>query len=120
MAIHSSTEERFWKAVKQSPSGCWLWQRQTAHAYLLVRQPEGKYQAVSAWRWAYETYREKVPSGMVLQRTCTNPRCVAPQHRRVVSRRVLHHDITTKGYKGYESGYGNRFHHRVGLALFAD
>lgn len=118
-----SAEQRFWKVVKQSPSGCWLWQPKTVHAHLAVRQPNGKYRVKDAWRWAWEHYvKTPIPKGASLKRTCPNPRCVNPLHREIVPCNSFSHPEKrpNERYVSYESTVGSRFHHALGIALFAD
>lgn len=77
-------EERFWEKVSPEPnSGCWLW---------AASEKNGGYgqfwdgeRNVRAHRWAYETYRGPIPSGLQMDHLCRVRCCVNPFHLEAVT-----------------------------------
>jgi hypothetical protein len=79
--LHKPAEERFWKHVKKSPDGCWLWIGGTA------RGGYGEFNAgglkrgnISSHRFSYELHYGPIPEGMDICHHCDTPACVRPDH----------------------------------------
>ena len=69
----------FWDKVRMTHT-CWLWMASTdKDGYGWFR--DGKVN-IRAHRWAYQRAVGDVPSGLVLDHLCANPRCVNPEHLR--------------------------------------
>ena len=73
-----TTEELFHKKVKKSKDGCWIWTAGSIRGGYGAFFSKGK--NILAHRYAYELYREKIPSGMFVCHKCDNPPCVNPEH----------------------------------------
>lgn len=79
---------RFWKKVKVTPEGCWLW---TAGKYsngygLFTVSGKPPRKNALAHRYAYEHLVGPVPEGMDLDHTCRVRHCVNPAHLEPVTR----------------------------------
>lgn len=76
-------EVRFWTKVRRSP-GCWEWIG--SHNKSGYGQFGFSFaRSVSAYRFAYEYVRGKVPAGLELDHLCRNPGCVNPYHLEAVT-----------------------------------
>ena len=69
--------ERFWKKVKKTRNGCWLWIAATSKGYgqfsiNRIMRP--------AHRIAYELLVGKIPKDLTLDHLCRNRACVKPNH----------------------------------------
>lgn len=100
--------ELFWAKVHKTDS-CWLWTAtDDGHGYGHFQAGTNRHNArsVKAHRWAYEDLVGPIPEGMVLDHLCHVPRCVNPDHLRVVSQRVNSQNRgeidprSTTGYRG--------------------
>ena len=70
----------FEKKISYEPnSGCWLWM-QTINA-----KGYGLYNSKMAHRVAYESLRQKVPSGFCIDHLCRVRSCVNPDHMEIVT-----------------------------------
>ena len=72
------SEERFWKFVKKTETGCWNW---------LGHRDEKGYgtffsgnKDVRAHRFSYELHNGKIEGGLWCLHKCDNPPCVRPSH----------------------------------------
>ncbi len=69
---------RFWNKVEKTRT-CWLWQ-----GSIFQGKKYGQFRADGknwrAHRFAYQLLRGPIPSGLVLDHLCRNPRCVNPKH----------------------------------------
>lgn len=75
--------DRFWNKVDKTP-GCWLWTGSVAYGYGKFR--DGR--TVLAHRWAYESIRGPIPTGLVLDHLCKVKHCVNPDHLEAVTHAV--------------------------------
>lgn len=83
-ACRPSVSERFWAKVEKTES-CWNWTAGvTVSGGYGVFHPGGG-TSVRAHRFCYEQAIGAIPAGMHLDHTCHNPRCVRPDHLRVVT-----------------------------------
>ena len=86
---------RFFTHVKRDPeSGCWLWTGSIAAntGYGLFRvKVGGQWKQVLAHRWAYKTFRGRIPVGLdldhVRERGCLHRHCVRPAHLEPITHR---------------------------------
>lgn len=72
--------DRFVEKVYVNEKNCWIWM--SSHNPKTGRgtfRNENK-KMVSAYKWSYEYFNGKVPSGLTLDHLCRNPRCVRPSH----------------------------------------
>ena len=73
---------RFWQKV-DTTGDCWNWTAQ------LNKDGYGRFwdgtRKVLAHRFAWEERNGEVPSGMQIDHKCINPKCVNPEHLRVVT-----------------------------------
>jgi hypothetical protein len=81
--FRGSTLERFWNYVDKS-GDCWIWNG-TIDSYgygrIHIRQSDGTYKSVKAYRFAYNLIKGLIPNGLVLDHLkCENPSCVNPEH----------------------------------------
>lgn len=70
-------------------TGCWNWNgylRPSDKRAGAKRLGDGSY--TTAYRYHYEQAKGPVPSGLVLDHTCRNPRCVNPDHLEPVTQAV--------------------------------
>lgn len=84
-----STEERFWSFVDKT-TDCWLWTgSRTAEGYatFCITTDTNQRHRVVVHRLAYELLIGKIPTGLVLDHLCRNPRCVNPAHLEPVTMR---------------------------------
>src|SRR5260221_14462809 len=84
--IGESAMERFLSLFEFRPSGCWEWQGYTNnHGYGQFRPTKGDRRF--AHRFSYELFRAPIPTGLVIDHLCRNPRCVNPDHLEPVTER---------------------------------
>ena len=76
-----TTEQRFFEKIEKF-NGCWNWISFINRGYGYFWN--GK-KSVRAHRYAYETFVERIPTGLVLDHLCRNTRCVNPGHLEAVS-----------------------------------
>lgn len=127
--IVGNDDRRFWvKVNKDGPvpdvrpelGPCWVWLASTQNGYGSVGMGR---RTVLAHRHAYETLREPIPEGLVIDHLCRNHGCVNPDHMEVVTiaentRRgngpghLLHRLGVCK--RGHEISGWNRVSHRNG------
>lgn len=75
--------DRFWSKVEISPS-CWMWMgKLDRHGYGKFSITHDKH--VFAHRLAFELMRSVIPNGLELDHLCRNPKCVNPDHLRIVT-----------------------------------
>ena len=79
--------DRFARKVEIEPGGCWTWTAgRNANGYgTFGPRPDLK---VYAHRWAYETFVEPIPAGLVIDHLCRQPSCVNPDHLEAVTQTV--------------------------------
>lgn len=105
------TSERFWSKVdKSDPSGCWIW------VSALSRRGYGSFwhqgRSVQSHRLAYELSVGPIPKNMHVHHTCNVPRCVRPDHLRVVTNRenvLVGAGITAKNARADHCIHGHPF-----------
>lgn len=97
--MKTTTSERFWKKVDKLPDpievapeapewthySCWIWKAKLWQGY-------GRFKFcgkdLRAHRYAYETLKEPILAGLVLDHLCRNPCCVNPAHLEPVTQRT--------------------------------
>ncbi len=83
-------EARFLSKVLTSQSPCWLWTGANNGTYGLFAVREQKAPAY-AHRWAYEHWKEPIPTGLEIDHLCRVPLCVNPSHLEAVTRGENNH-----------------------------
>ena len=95
-------EQRFWLYVSPT-DGCWIWAGHVNDAgygrFNWNRTPK------FAHRIAYELVKGEIPDGMQIDHVCRNPRCVHPNHLRLVTNKQNSENLgvqagNTSGYRG--------------------
>jgi len=109
MAKHMSMEERFLQKVNKTET-CWLWTGALNSRGYGAIGVNGK--SVSAHRFSYETYIEKIPNGMIVCHTCDIRNCVNPEHLWVGTNADNNKDMFAKNRNG--SSTRRRTHCRKG------
>jgi hypothetical protein len=73
--------EYFWDNISPEPnSGCWLWLgKLNKHGYAYFGGGK-RGRTISAYRWAYEFYKGRIPVHKAPQHLCRTPSCVNPDH----------------------------------------
>lgn len=72
-----TTEERFWKYVKKTPT-CWIWigkRHRQGYGELWVKETMRL-----THRLSWEIHYSKIPKGKHVLHKCDNPPCVNPDH----------------------------------------
>ena len=72
-----NVEERFWSKVDIGPD-CWTWNAGKSYGYGAFYY-QGRTQRASRVSWEL-TYKEPVPSNLIVCHSCDNPACVRPDH----------------------------------------
>lgn len=81
-----TVEERvFLRLVEDSQNGCWLWTGATRNGYGVFGIGKS---VLYVHRWVYEHLVAEIPSRLVLDHLCVNPRCSNPEHLEPVTRAV--------------------------------
>lgn len=71
--------ERFWKNVHKTESGCWVWCGPQGHNGYGMFWNDGR--SVRAHRLSLEmSTGKRIPTGMLVLHKCDNPPCVNPDH----------------------------------------
>lgn len=79
-------EHRFWKHVTPlDGEDCWEWQGALNSGYGSIGNGAGG--TIYAHRVSYEMHHGAIPSGLVVDHRCNNPRCVNPDHLQVLTQR---------------------------------
>lgn len=76
----ASPAERFWRHVRKSEDGCWLWEGahlKKGYGRLTI---VARKQVATAHRFSWELHYGTIPDGMDVCHRCNNPRCVRPDH----------------------------------------
>lgn len=84
-AFPEDTEGRFWAKVVKSPD-CWEWSgsiNKGGYGEFHIGGRGGK--VVKAHRWIFQKRNGPVPDELQIDHTCRNPRCVRPDHLRLVT-----------------------------------
>lgn len=77
---------RFWRYVRKTPTGCWLWSGKRSRGYgQLYDERCGR--TVGAHRISYELLVGPIPFGRVIDHLCQVKHCVNPAHLEQVSNR---------------------------------
>lgn len=77
--LPSDPKDRFKaKYLVDEDTGCWVWTGAANGNGWATISIDGK--AVMAHRFAYETFVGPIPEGDSIRRTCSNSRCVNPEH----------------------------------------
>ena len=75
--------DRFMAKVRITP-GCWLWMGgHNSLGYGLFR--DGPKSQAGARRFAYQQFIGPIPEGLTVDHACRNPRCVNPDHLRLLT-----------------------------------
>jgi hypothetical protein len=96
--------ERFWKYVKKTYGGCWLWTGSSGKANPRS-EPYGRFWVLCGLRLrcvrphvlSYQMHVDDPQPGMVVMHTCDNTLCVNPAHLREGTRADNLHDALRKG-----------------------
>lgn len=85
LMVWGTPEERFWSRVRMGSShGCWEWTgAATSDGYGRLNV-NGR--QMLAHRLSWELANGEIPKKMDVDHRCSNPRCVNPDHLRVVTR----------------------------------
>lgn len=75
-------EDRLWRRVGISATGCWHWTGHTASGYGRIRFEQ---RAQLIHRLVFTLLVGPIPEGMVLDHLCRNTRCCNPAHLEVVT-----------------------------------
>lgn len=81
------------QVIKQE-NGCWEWPGGTSQRYPLTSVGN---KSIRLNRFAWETYKGKIPEGMNVLHTCDNPRCINPEHLWLGTQQENIHDMLEKG-----------------------
>lgn len=101
MRMKTPVEDRLWSRVVEA-YGCWEWRGSlSSSGYGQIGDESGK--LVTVHRLAYELLVGPIPTGLVLDHTCRNQRCVNP----------LHLDITTSAINTARGDHTNKGHNRL-------
>lgn len=97
-------ESRFAQRIAVDESGCWIWTGATTTGYGSFK-PQHDRPAVLAHRFSYELHVGPIPSDMEVDHVCHTPRCVNPDHLRLLthadnSRYILANTRSTSGFRG--------------------
>lgn len=76
-------DERFWEKV-DARGDCWEWLGSATPTGYGTFFPT-RNTPVRAYRYAWESLVSPIPEGMTIDHQCNNPRCVNPDHLRVLS-----------------------------------
>lgn len=64
--------------------GCWEWQGKTTRGYAYTRNPFNM-KNTRVHRLTYETFRQEIPEGLVIDHLCRNRKCLNPDHLEAVT-----------------------------------
>lgn len=79
---------RFWRHVKKSRSGCWLWTgAKYPGGYGAMGRGRSHEGIMRAHRFAYTHFLGPIPKGKELDHLCRVRNCVNPTHLEIVTRR---------------------------------
>lgn len=111
-------EDQFWKFVRRSRKGCWLWTGgTTSDGYgkfqvAGAHSPTGKHFTARASRVAwFLSHGAWPPATLQIRHTCDTPLCVRPDHLLLGTVRDNMNDMFDRGREGNR---GNRTNHARG------
>jgi len=95
-------EERFWRLVEKTESGCWNWIGSGKHDGRGQLKVNGVHKIASRYSW--EIHYGPIPDGLNVLHNCDNPPCVRPDHLFLGTRAMNAGDMVSKS----RSAYGER------------
>lgn len=92
---NGTEEQRFWRQVVITDSGCWQWTGNTVGpkaqpygCFSTSQTPEIKRVTKRAHIWSYEKYVGPIPNGLELDHLCRNTLCIHPLHLEPVTGQI--------------------------------
>lgn len=89
---------------------CWNWKASLMNSgygqFLYTR--EGKTKNISAHRMAFQLFKGEIPSGMQVNHTCDNKRCVNPIHLYIGTQSENLYDAVNRGRHKSNNLFGNK------------
>ena len=102
--LEKTAEQRFWEKVNVGdPSECWPWQAAMRGDYGFFNLENT---TIGAHKFSYILSHGEVPSGLVVDHKCRNPRCVNPSHLQAVTLSENAQNVA-KPWASNNSGYRN-------------
>lgn len=80
--------ERFVEKIEVDESGCWLWTGSLNNMGYPRLSGRDRKQPTYAHRFSYEFFIGPIPDGLVVDHTCSVPRCVCPDHLDAVTQQI--------------------------------
>lgn len=79
----TDTVDRFLSKIDITTNQCWIWKGSTnVKGTPIIAKGKNN---ISALKFSFEKYKEKIPNRSILKQTCKNSLCVNPEHLQITS-----------------------------------